>query len=127
MSTNPASSTFDASGMALSGLCIVHCLALPLMASFLPVAGVLAEAEWIHKVLVLFVLPISGWVIFRSLKTDGNLVFLGFAICGLVLLISAAFIHALHDLETPLTVAGASMLAFAHGWRWVRYGRDAMA
>ena len=123
MSTNPASSTFDASGIALSGLCLVHCLALPIMASFLPVAGVLAEAEWVHKLLVLFVLPVSGWVIFKSLKTDRSLVFIGFALGGLVLLVSAAFIHALHDLETPLTVIGASLLAFAHAWRWVRYSR----
>lgn len=123
MSTNPASSTFDASGVALSGLCLVHCLALPLMASFLPVAGVLAEAEWVHRLLVLFVVPVSGWVIFGSVRTGGSLFFVVGATFGLALLVGAAFIHPLHDVETPLTIAGATILAFAHGWRWLSYVR----
>lgn len=121
MNAGASSSTLDASAIGLSGLCLIHCLALPVLTAVLPVAGVLAEAEWIHKVLVLFALPVSAVVIRSSLRAGGNAVFIGCAATGLALLVGAAFIEVLHDLETPLTVVGALFLAGAHGYRFTQH------
>ena len=112
------SSYLDATAVTLSGLCVVHCLALPVLAAFLPVLGQFAEAEWIHKVLVLIAVPLSLGAALQAKPGKGRNMFLLLAGAGLLLMISAAFVHALHDFETPVTVAGALLLASAHIWRW---------
>ena len=115
------SRTADASAITLSSLCLFHCLALPLLATVLPVAGVFAEAEWLHKALVLMALPVSGFVILRSKDQQYAAGFTVLAIAGLAPLVAAAFVEPLHDYETPLTVIGALMLASAHILRWKRH------
>jgi hypothetical protein len=117
------SATLDTSAIALSGLCLVHCLALPLMAAALPLAGVLAEAEWVHKAFVVTAIPISIFSMLRGRRDGGGAVFIGLASFGLFLLTCAAFIEPLHDHETALTVSGALCLATAHIYRWVRHSR----
>ena len=106
----------DASAVTLSGLCLIHCMALPLLAAFLPVAGVFAEAEWVHKAFVAAALPVSGFAIVRSWKSRGGTGFTLLAILGLTLLVSAAFVPALHAYETPLTVTG--VVCTGGGWLW---------
>ncbi|MCI4643412.1 MAG: MerC domain-containing protein [Hyphomonadaceae bacterium] len=118
-----SAAALDASAITLSGLCLVHCLALPLMAAILPLAGVWAEAEWVHQLFVAVALPISGFAIWRSISLPGWKGFAALAVLGLALLIAAAFVEALHAFETPLTVAGAVLLASAHIWRWVNHRR----
>ncbi|MEO0982371.1 MAG: MerC domain-containing protein [Pseudomonadota bacterium] len=108
----------DVSAVSLSGFCLVHCLALPLAAAFLPAAGALAEAEWLHRAFVIAALPISLAAMARSRNMRGAAGFMLAAGVGLALLIAGAFVEALHDFETPLTVAGALLLASAHLWRW---------
>nr|WP_321358897.1 MerC domain-containing protein [uncultured Hyphomonas sp.] len=114
-------SAIDVSAITLSGLCVVHCLALPLLAAFLPLAGAWSEAEWVHKVFVVFALPLSGFAIVRGLSSPDWKVFAALALVGLILLIAAAFVEALHEYEAPITVTGALMLASAHIWRWTRH------
>ena len=115
-----SASILDGSALGLSFMCLIHCLALPVMAAFLPLAGVLAEVEWIHKLLVLLALPITALAIMRHRKAKVLFSFIVPAVAGLAFLIAAAFIEALHDLETQLTVTGAILLASAHLWRWTR-------
>lgn len=110
--------TLDGAAVGLSFMCLIHCLALPVTSAFLPLAGVLAEAEWIHQLLVLTALPVTALAIARHGKSSVGLSFIAPAVLGLMLLLAAAFLDALHDFETPLTVAGAILLASAHAWRW---------
>jgi len=110
----------DVSAISLSGLCLIHCLALPFLAAALPVAAILSEAEWLHKVFALAALPVSGWVIFRERADPRATWFTPLALSGLALLLAAAFVELLHDYETVLTVAGAVLLAGAHSLRWRR-------
>ena len=111
----------DASAVTLSGLCIIHCLALPIMSAALPILGVWAEAEWVHRVFVLVAVPISGFAILRSLNMHGGGAFAVQAFVGLSLLVAGAFAEALHDYEAWLTVSGGLILAVAHLRRWVRH------
>lgn len=110
----------DVSAISLSALCLIHCLALPFFAAFLPVAASLSDAEWLHRAFVLAALPVSGWVIFRERAARRATWFTPLALGGLTLLLVAAFAQPLHDYETPLTVIGAVLLASAHILRWRR-------
>ena len=109
----------DATAIGLSLACIVHCLALPVLAAFLPFFASWAEAEWVHRVLVLLALPVTLFALARSrfLPPRRRRVFVALALGGLALLFAAAFVEALHDVETALTLVGAVLLASAHGVR----------
>ena len=108
----------DGLAICLSGLCIIHCLALPIAASLMPIFGSLAENEWIHKALVIATPFVIGAALYRSCPGRDRVTFLAIAVTGVVLLFAAAFVHELHDYETPLTVIGALILAGAHVFRW---------
>ena len=109
----------DALAMLLSGLCLIHCLALPLLVAALPLAASsLVADERFHQWLLLGAVPTSvialGWGWRRH--RDGVVAWLG--VIGLILMVFAAFgiqtglIDA--DGERVLTVIGAVMLAVAH-------------
>ena len=123
MAATRNSFALDASAISISGLCLLHCLALPLLSAFLPIAGALAEAEWVHAGLVLIAIPITGFVIFRHLTSAGSIIFPIVAVIGLLLLLAGAFVEPLHDFEVLLTVLGAITLAAAHIGRWMSQGR----
>lgn len=108
----------DLYAAALSGLCLMHCLALPLLASLLPLAGLLSENELIHHILVIAAAPATLWVAWVSLPIRGTWPFLAGAPAGLGLLLLAAFVPSLEGYEKGLTTFGATMLATAHLWRW---------
>lgn len=117
------SAALDVPAIGLSLLCLIHCLALPALIAIAPALAVFAENEWAHKALVAVALPLSGFAIWRSLvaRRDGTFVLL--ALAGLALLVAAAFFAFLSAFETPLTVAGALMLALAHVFRWRAHRR----
>ena len=117
-------STLDRSAIGLSFMCLTHCLVLPVAAAFLPLAGVWAEAEWLHRLFVLLALPITALAIVHDGKSKTGFSFIAPAVLGLTLLLAAGFVEALHDSETVLTVAGAIFLASAHAWRWSRRSAD---
>lgn len=108
----------DLSGVGLSCLCLLHCMALPLLAVSVPVLAVFSEAEWIHKAFVLMAVPVALLAIFtvQPARNKPSIIALMFA--GVSLLFAGAFVEALHDYETTLTVIGALCLGSAHIWRW---------
>ncbi len=107
----------DIAGLGFSALCIAHCLALPLAAAVLPLLGSLAENEAVHKALVIFAALAAGIGIAQS-RAALRWRFAAAAGAGVLLLGAGAFVEALEDLETPLTVLGALVLAGAHVYRW---------
>ena len=126
MSSTLTNRVLDASAITLSGLCLVHCLALPALAVALPLAGLWAEQEWVHQLFALSALPITVFAMTRPFHEGARISFIVLAGSGLALLIGAAFIEGLHDLETPLTVVGALLLATAHIRRWRRQHEAAL-
>lgn len=91
----------------------------------LPLAGLASEDELVHKILVLVAAPLTLWIVFKSFTVEGNLPFVIQALIGLGILLIAAFIEALAPMEVVLTIAGATLLAFAHVRRWMRYRQSA--
>jgi len=108
--------TLDSLAVSLSGACIVHCLFLPVLISVLPVLETWVEQEWIHQLMVLLALPVTGLALMNIMQR--RFLISGVMIVGLVFLLSAAFLPALHDYETPLTVSGALILSGGHMMRW---------
>lgn len=104
----------DRSGILFSVACIIHCLALPLLATATPLFGALAENENIHRVLALVTALVAILAFARpipNVKLNGLRLI---AFLGVALLICGAFVEALHDFETPLTLVGALLLVAAH-------------
>lgn len=110
----------DLYAVALSLLCILHCLALPLLAAVLPLAGMLSENELVHRGLVLASAPATLWVAWLIKGTRGAASFCLVAVCGQALLFLGAFASSLERLEEPLTVAGALLVSWAHLRRLIR-------
>ena len=113
----------DVSAVALSTLCVIHCLALPVLVVLLPLTAVWFEYEWIHRLFVLSALLVSGCAVYASLRAREGYVFSAFVLLGLVLLTAGAFIESMSHLETPITVTGAMVLAAAHIGRWAQRRR----
>lgn len=103
----------DGSAIGLSGLCLLHCLALPVAAGFAPLLGVWSEAEWVHLAFVALAAPISAGAL--VLARPRRPAAIALAATGLGLLIAALFFH---EAETLMTVAGGLTLATGHLVNW---------
>jgi MerC mercury resistance protein len=109
--------TIDGLAISLSGLCLVHCLVLPILSASLPIVGMWAEAEWLHKAFVVAAFPLS---LLRLSSTAANTAVTALIVSGLWLLVAGAFVEPMHDFETLLTVLGGTMLAAGHALGWKR-------
>lgn len=112
----PTSTSFlDASAISLSGLCLAHCLALPLVAAFSPLLSAWAEAEWVHGAVIGLAAPLSALALWRRGQRPRTI---ALALAGLSLMALGLAGWPRPDLETPLTVAGSLSLAAAHFINW---------
>lgn len=112
---------FDASAIGLSGLCMLHCLALPVLGALLPALAAWSHAEWVHAAFVLLAFPLAGVALWRSHRVRPLPAPLwALSACGLVALTLGALGWPVEAWETPITVAGSTMLAAAHVWNWRR-------
>lgn len=113
----------DAVAIGLSGLCLAHCLALPLIAGFLPLLGVWAEAEWVHWLFVAMAGPVSISTLTRTHRSGLPVGLLFLAMLGVGALIAGVLGWPTEADETRITVAGSLMLSTAHLLNWRRTGR----
>ncbi|MEX6634287.1 MerC domain-containing protein [Hyphococcus lacteus] len=116
--------SFDYAAVGVSCLCVMHCLALPLIGSALPIVGSLSDVEWIHKALVLIAIPISGFAILTNSNRIRDLGLVMIVILSVICLIGGAFVESLHFIEQPLTSMGAFMLSATHFVWWWRHHRS---
>jgi len=115
--TNTHHHRLDAVGLAISGICLVHCLALPLLAVLLPAFALGFGAEGdrtFHWVLLGLAVPISTLALWRGAARSAHWRWLQVGSIGLVLML----IGVLHlfgaDSEVPITAFGVTLLAIAH-------------
>lgn len=114
---SPSPALLDAGALALSSLCLLHCLALPLLAAALPLFGAWAQAEWVHLLFVAIALPLTGYALWRADRRHRLPVMAWIAAgLGLGLLLAGALELPSHAWETPLTVTGSLLLAATHIW-----------
>ena len=108
----------DKIAMSLSMLCMVHCLAFPLLAVLLPsIAALPLDKEDFHLWMVIAVIPISLYALTLGCKKHKTFSILSLGLLGLVCLVSAVLLGESRIGEAGekiLTVVGAILIAFSH-------------
>jgi len=124
-SKRPSMSLLDIGAIGLSGLCVAHCLLLPVAFAALPLVSPTGENHLVHQVLVLIAAPVTLWALGRSGGWKRPAVLVP-ALIGFVFLTAGAYVTALEAHETLLTITGALLIALAHllNWRHVPHGHD---
>lgn len=108
-------SHWDKAGIAVSTLCFLHCLLVPISIAILPVVAVgVIEAEWIHTLFVTLTVPIALIAQSRGFARHGSPIPILISFLGLSFLGSALLVHDILWLETGLTGIGAGMVAASH-------------
>lgn len=110
---------FDSAAIGASVLCLLHCLALPLLFALLPaLAGLVAVPESFHRVALLFAIPASAIALLGGYRRHGLPLPAAIGLIGLALMIWGALGGLALAAETGLTVLGSMMLASCHIWNW---------
>ncbi|NKC00591.1 MAG: MerC family mercury resistance protein [Pseudomonadales bacterium] len=106
----------DRWAIVLSGICLLHCLALPFAVLLGPVLGqwLLDTETNVHWLLLALALPISFWALRRGYKSHRSLVTLTSGSIGLLLMFLGVSHLAGELLEVPFTVVGVVAVMFAH-------------
>lgn len=107
----------DSIGMGLSGLCLIHCLALPILISLAPVLA-WAEGEWVHLGLAVLALVVGVSAMRDWTGGLGGLLLRVQASIGIALLFFGGLAELSERVEQGVTVLGATLLALAHAWAW---------
>lgn len=112
------SRSLDGIAIALTGLCLVHCLVLPLALMLLPLlgAGVLAGTAF-HQAMVGLVLPTSAVALISGCRRHRRTLVFRLGGTGVGLLVVTAFVlePAWGEIAGRIgTTAGGLMLAAAH-------------
>ena len=120
MNHTPAKSTdwLDGAAIGLSGLCLLHCLALPFLVGVLPLLMPFAESH-LHAQMLYFAVPLSAVAIGIGYARHRNPLVVLAAFAGLGLLVAGATIaHGSLGIvaDRLFTVSGSLVLAAAHLW-----------
>lgn len=113
---NSQNPDIDRIAMMMSMLCIVHCLALPVVLVALPFMAQFAETHW-HLPMLLIAVPISTTAIVIGYRRHGNSTLVAGVVVGLALLTAGATVgHTYFGplVDRSLTILGSLLLAYAH-------------
>lgn len=103
----------DRAAMALSGLCLVHCLATSVVLALLASAGGLLVAPILHEIGLTLAIILGVVALGRGISDHGFM--MPSAVGGLGLGVMAGALTMPHsDLETVYTVIGVAILALGH-------------
>jgi len=109
---------FDGLAIVLSGTCMLHCLALPILVTVFPIVqGSLLEEQYFHLIMLLLILPTSLIALTVGCRKHKDRLTIALGAMGLtVLTITALFGHDLFGLtgERITTSIGGVVLAAAH-------------
>ncbi|MDZ7682007.1 MAG: MerC domain-containing protein [Fodinibius sp.] len=108
---------WDNIGIALSGLCALHCLAIPFTIFLLPLwfAGDTLH-DWTHLILLLLIIPTAYLATRRGARPGISLLLLS----GLAVITAALVLHDVMSLwmESVITIVGSGLLIAGH---WQNY------
>ena len=100
----------------LSGICMMHCLALPLITISVPLISEIFNTHY-HEIMLFIVIPISSIALFKGFKyhRKAQIVFTGF-FGAFLIIIGATVIHDRYDgfTESLFTITGSLLLALTH-------------
>ena len=108
----------DKAAISASGVCAIHCLALPIILSVFPaVSGIFIGEEAFHVWLIWTVVPLSVLSLLVGCRRHKSAMVIYCGVAGVSILIVSAFLG--HEIlgeisERVSTVTGAVILALAH-------------
>ncbi len=109
----PIRPRLDRAGIALSGLCAVHCLASVVLVSALGLGGEALLNPWIHRFGLMLAIGVGLISLVSAAVRHGRLDNVRLGAIGLGLMAGALTVD--HGLpEALLTIAGVALLATAH-------------
>lgn len=119
-------SWLDGAAASVSLLCLVHCLALPLLIAALPaLSQVLAVPEGFHRGVALVALPASSVALLSGFRRHRNIRALALAAVGLGAIGWGAFGAKSAGAELAATVFGSVIVSVAHVVNWaLAQGRE---
>lgn len=110
--------TLDGLAVILSGTCMVHCLALPVLVTLFPIVqGSLLEEQYFHLIMLGLILPTSLIALTVGCRKHKDPVTMALGAAGLVTLTVTALIgHEIFGVlgERIVTTIGGLILASAH-------------
>ena len=114
--------------VALSGLCLLHCLTLPILIALIPFMSQFGEGHF-HVQMLLVVLPVSVMAFslgFRRHRVKSVIAWGGVGM--LLLVLGATVVHDSFGLvaDRTVTICAALILAFAHYFN-NRFSRHSVA
>ena len=109
----PALPGLDRLAIALSGLCVIHCLATAILLAVMSAAGGLLGAPIIHEAGLAIAIGLAVVALGRGLRAHRRLLPAGLGLAGIALM-TAAIIGPHGASEIALTLAGVALLAGAH-------------
>lgn len=112
----------DISAISLSVVCLLHCIALPLLIAVLPLWGMqFIGDERVHAGLLFAALPVSVIGLWLGARCHRHRWFMLTGFAGLALMMLGVTASA-EVLEHTLTVAGVLLVVIAHflNWRLLR-------
>ena len=108
----------DSLAVILSGTCMVHCLALPVLVTLFPIVqGSLLEEQYFHLIMLGLILPTSLIALAVGCRKHKDPVTIALGAAGLVTLTVTALIgHEIFGMlgERIITTIGGLILATAH-------------
>lgn len=115
---NQERARLDTAAVILSGICMLHCLALPVVLTIFPIFNVaLLDEQTFHLVMLVVILPVSLVALTIGCRQHKDRLTIVFGATGLsVLMFTAVFGHEAFGFtgERIITSIGGLILASAH-------------
>jgi len=109
-------SWLDGAAVALSALCLIHCLALPIIVAGLPFLAQFAEGH-LHLQMLVIVLPLSVVALALGFRRHRSARIIAAGAVGMLALVIGATVAHSHlglAADRAFTIVGALVLAAAH-------------
>jgi hypothetical protein len=109
----------ESAAISASLLCLIHCLALPLLLLLLPgMLGLFAHSEAFHYAVLLLVVPSAFAAFWLGYRRHRAIVPALLGVAGVACLVLALLPGQAEGFETWATVAGSLLLVIGHTMNW---------
>jgi thiol:disulfide interchange protein len=108
-------SHLDKWGIAISSICLVHCLALPIIIALLPaLTSIIPSDGWVHGILIGFAFPVTGLALWRGYRQHQDIHLLIMGGLGLTCIALALVYTDNRTADVSMTLFGGLLIVVAH-------------
>jgi len=107
---------WDKIGICASGLCLIHCLATPILLLLFPATKIaFLETHGFHEIFAVIVVSSILIAVYPNCRKHGHNDIILIALTGVLIIMGATFFHDMPELlHVGLTVVGSIFLITAH-------------